>query len=129
MLVHFIFLGGKTKLFPANCCLAHGFPETLSQPELEARKRREARESKPAREWTAEERREAFRKAREAERRKAEASVLDEWDLCDECHENLASGVCFGAASASTAVVNMQIDADEINPPPTAGAPRCRTLA
>jgi|SRR5215471_1653239 len=88
--------------------------ETLSQPELEARKRREARERKPVREWTEEERREAFRKAREAEHHKAEARFLDEWDLCDECQENRASGICFGAASASTAVVNMQIDADAL---------------
>jgi len=122
-------LAERRSCFPPIAVWLIGFPETLSQPELEARKRREARERKPAREWTAEERREAFRKAREAERHKAEAGVLDEWDLCDECHENLASGVCFGAASASTAVVNMQIDADEINPPPTAGTPGCRTLA
>lgn len=61
--------------------------ETLSQSELEARKRREARERKPVREWTAEERREAFREGREAERHKAEAGVVNEWDLCDECHE------------------------------------------
>ena len=45
--------------------------ETLSQPELVARKRREARERKPVREGTAEERREAFSKAREAERYKS----------------------------------------------------------
>src|SRR5215469_16575022 len=39
--------------------------ETLSQPELEAHKRREARERKPVREWTAEERpRHSARRAR-----------------------------------------------------------------
>ncbi|HXY53022.1 MAG TPA: hypothetical protein VEI01_26485 [Terriglobales bacterium] len=61
--------------------------EILSQSELDALKRREAREKKPLREWTAEERREAFHEGREAARRKTESGVLDEWDLCDECHE------------------------------------------
>ena len=60
----------------------------LSQSEIEAQKRREAREKKPTREWTAEERCEAFREGRETARRKAEAGVVDEWELCDECHEN-----------------------------------------
>jgi len=61
--------------------------EILSQSELEARKRREAREKKPTREWTPAERREAFRLGREAERKRAEAGVVNEWDLCEECHE------------------------------------------
>jgi hypothetical protein len=62
--------------------------KALSQSEIEAQKRREAREKKPTREWTPEERREAFREGQEAARRKAESGVVDEWDLCDECHEH-----------------------------------------
>ena len=44
--------------------------KALSQSEIEAQKRREVREKKPVREWTTEERREAFREARNAEHRK-----------------------------------------------------------
>jgi len=62
--------------------------KTLSQSEIEAQKRREAREKKPTREWTVEERREAFREGQEAERQRADAGAVTEWDLCDECHEN-----------------------------------------
>jgi hypothetical protein len=62
--------------------------KVLSQAEIEAQKRRKAREKKPTREWTVAERREAFREGREAERKRAEAGVVNEWDLCDECHEN-----------------------------------------
>jgi hypothetical protein len=62
--------------------------KVLSQSEIEAQKRREAREKKPVREWTAAERREAFLEGREAERKRAEAGVVDDWHLCDECHEN-----------------------------------------
>jgi hypothetical protein len=62
--------------------------KALSQSEVEARQRREAREKKPVREWTAAERREAFLELRIAGRHKAEAGVLDEWELCEECHEN-----------------------------------------
>ena len=61
--------------------------KVLSQSEIEAQKRRKAREKKPVREWAAAERREAFLEGREAERKRAEAGVVDEWDLCDECHE------------------------------------------
>jgi hypothetical protein len=60
----------------------------ISQSDAETRQRREARERKPVREWTAEERREAFLELRIARRHKAEAGVLDEWELCEECHEN-----------------------------------------
>ena len=60
----------------------------LSQVDADARRRREARESKPVREWTAEERREAFLEARRVERQKAEAGVLDEWELCEACHDH-----------------------------------------
>jgi hypothetical protein len=60
---------------------------TVSQTEVEAQQRREAREKKPTREWTPAERREAFLEARNAEHQKAEAGVVNEWDLCDECHE------------------------------------------
>jgi hypothetical protein len=45
--------------------------KTLSTSEIEAQKRREEREKKPVREWTAAERREAFHEAREAERQRA----------------------------------------------------------
>ncbi len=61
--------------------------KTLSQSEIEAQKRKEARQKKPTREWAVEERREAFREGREAERQRAEAGAVSEWDLCDECHE------------------------------------------
>lgn len=64
------------------------FSKALSQSEIEAQKRREARAKKPVREWTATERREAFREAREAERKGAEAGVVNDWELCEECHEN-----------------------------------------
>ena len=59
----------------------------LSQSEIEAQKRREVREKKPTREWTVQERREAFLEGQDAARQRAEAGVVDEWDLCDECHE------------------------------------------
>jgi hypothetical protein len=61
--------------------------KTLPQTDIEAQKRREAREKKPTRDWTAAERREAFLEAREAERKGAGAGVVDECELCDECHE------------------------------------------
>ena len=57
-----------------------------SQSEVEARQRREAREKKPVREWTAAERREAFLELRIAPQ--LCDAVLDEWELCDTCHEN-----------------------------------------
>jgi uncharacterized paraquat-inducible protein A len=60
---------------------------SLSQSEADAHRRREARESKPVREWTAEERCEAFREARTIERERAEAGIVDEWRLCETCHE------------------------------------------
>ena len=61
--------------------------KNLSQSEIEAQTRCEARANKPTREWTVAERQEAFREGREVERKRAEAGVVNEWDLCDECHE------------------------------------------
>jgi len=60
----------------------------ISQSDAATRQRREAREKTPVREWTAAQRCEAFRELRIAGRHKAEAGVLDEWELCEECHEN-----------------------------------------
>jgi len=57
-----------------------------TQPDGNARKRREIRECKPVREWTAAERCEAFREARRLEREKAESGVVDEWE-CQDCPE------------------------------------------
>jgi hypothetical protein len=59
----------------------------LTRSDAEARKRREVRESKPVREWTAEERCEAFREARRIERERAEAGIVEEWELCETCHD------------------------------------------
>ena len=56
-----------------------------TQSDADARRRREVRESKPTREWTVDERREAFLEARRLERQKAEAGVVDEWELCETC--------------------------------------------
>jgi hypothetical protein len=53
--------------------------KVLTQSDAEARKRREVRESKPVREWTAEERCEAFCEARRIERERAEAGIVEEW--------------------------------------------------
>jgi hypothetical protein len=50
----------------------------------EAPKHREIRESKPVREWTVAERREA--PGIESER--VEAGIVEEWELCIDCHEN-----------------------------------------
>jgi hypothetical protein len=61
--------------------------KVLTQSDAEARKRREVRESKPVREWTAEERCEAFREARRIERERAEAGIVEEWELCETCHD------------------------------------------
>jgi hypothetical protein len=58
-----------------------------TQPDADARKRREIRGSKPVREWTAEERREAFREARRLERERVEAGMVEDWELCGDCHE------------------------------------------
>lgn len=61
--------------------------KVLTQFDAEAHKRREARESKPVREWAAEERREGFREARTIERERAEAGIVEEWELCEACHD------------------------------------------
>jgi len=58
-----------------------------SQSDADARKRKERRESKPTREWTTEERREAFLEGQREERQKAEAGVADEWEVCKTCGE------------------------------------------
>jgi hypothetical protein len=58
-----------------------------TQPDANARKRREIRESKPVREWTAEERCEAFLEARRIERESTEAGIVEEWELCESCHD------------------------------------------
>jgi hypothetical protein len=58
-----------------------------TQPDADARKRREIRESKPVREWTSAERREAFLEARRIERERAEAGIVEEWELCEDCHK------------------------------------------
>jgi len=78
----------KQLLVPAKGNEMNSRSMTLPQPEIEAQKRREARGKKPTREWTAAERREAFREARNTEHQKAESGVVNGWDLCDECHEN-----------------------------------------
>jgi len=59
-----------------------------TQPDADARKRREIRESTPVREWTAAERCEAFREARCIEAQRAEAGIVEEWELCETCHDN-----------------------------------------
>jgi hypothetical protein len=58
-----------------------------TQSDADARKRRELRESKPTREWTPEERREAFIEGQREERQKDEAGVVDEWDVCETCRD------------------------------------------
>jgi hypothetical protein len=60
----------------------------MSQSDADARKRREIREGKPVREWTAEERREAFLEGRRIECERAEAGIVEEWELCEACHES-----------------------------------------
>jgi hypothetical protein len=59
-----------------------------TQSDADARTRREFRESKPVREWTAAERREAFLEARRIERERAEAGIVEYWELCEDCHEH-----------------------------------------
>jgi hypothetical protein len=60
--------------------------KSTTQPDAGARKRREIRESKPVREWTAAERRETFGEARRIEQERAEAGIPEEWELCEDCH-------------------------------------------
>ncbi|MFZ0732196.1 MAG: hypothetical protein WAM79_07725 [Candidatus Sulfotelmatobacter sp.] len=62
--------------------------KVLLQSDSVGRRRREVRESKPVWEWTAEERSEAFREARRIERERAEAGIVEEWELCETCHDN-----------------------------------------
>jgi hypothetical protein len=59
---------------------------TFTKSDADAHKRREIRDSKPTREWTAEERCEAFREMRLDQKRRAEAGVLAD-QLCEICHE------------------------------------------
>ena len=77
----------KTPSGSGNGNETNSHSKVVPRSEIEAQKRREAREKKPTREWTAAERREAFLEAREAERKSAEAGVADESEMCDECHE------------------------------------------
>jgi hypothetical protein len=63
-----------------------------THPDADARKRREIRESKPTREWTAEERREAFLEARRLEKEREEAGIVEERELCEGCHEYQCEG-------------------------------------
>ena len=58
-----------------------------TQSNADARRRREIRKSKPTREWTTEERREAFLEGQREERQNAEAGVVDEWEVCKTCGE------------------------------------------
>ena len=58
-----------------------------TQSDADARRRREIRKSKPIREWTTEERREAFLEGQREERQKAAAGVVDEWEACKTCGE------------------------------------------
>ena len=59
-----------------------------TQPAADSRKRREIRESKPVREWTSAERREVFLEARRIERERAEAGIVEEWELCEDCQKS-----------------------------------------
>src|SRR5215813_616681 len=77
----------KQLLVPAKGNEMNSHSKALLQSEIEVQSRREARAKKPTREWTAAERREAFTEAREAESKNAETGVVNEWDLCDECHD------------------------------------------
>ena len=61
--------------------------EILTQTDADALKRREAREIKPVREWTVAERCEAFNEVRRIERERAEAGIVDEWELWETCHD------------------------------------------
>ncbi len=59
----------------------------LSQSETDPVQRKKVRDSKLVRDWTAEERCEAFLEAQRIERERAEAGIVEEWELCDSCHE------------------------------------------
>ena len=81
--------------FQFHCCSLLGWVNEMDksdnssmQPAAGARKRREIREGKPVREWTAAERREVFLEARRIERERAEAGISEEWELCEDCHES-----------------------------------------
>jgi hypothetical protein len=65
---------------------------TSTQPDADPRKRREIRESKPVREWTAAERREVFLEARRIEQERADSGIVEDWELCEDCHENNCEG-------------------------------------
>lgn len=64
------------------------YDTSLSPSEADAQRRRKVRDGKPVREWTAEERRDAFLEARRIERERAEAGIVEEWELCETCHGN-----------------------------------------
>jgi len=58
-----------------------------SQSDADALQRKKIRDSKPVREWTTAERCEAFREGCRIERERAEADIVEEWELCESCHE------------------------------------------
>jgi hypothetical protein len=72
-----------------------------TQSDADARRRREIRKSKPTREWTVEERREAFLEGQREERQKTQAGVVDEWEVCKTCVRKSASVArgCAGVVS------------------------------
>jgi hypothetical protein len=59
-----------------------------TQPEADALQRKKIRDSKPVREWAAAERREAFLDARRIERERAEAGIVEDWELCENCRKS-----------------------------------------
>lgn len=83
------------------------------QPDADARKRRKIRGSKPVREWTAAEQCEAFCEACRLERERAEAGIVEDWELCEDCHEykcESASRVLACARVASMRYVSTKSD-------------------
>jgi hypothetical protein len=70
---------------------------SLSPSEFDAHQSREARDCKPVRDWTAEERCEAFMESRKIEAQMAEAGIVEEWEPCEDCHDykrERGSGLC-----------------------------------
>jgi hypothetical protein len=64
--------------------------------ESDAGKQREIRNRKPVREWTPQQRREAFMEARKIEAQRAAAGIVEESELCETCHEFLPDrGFCW----------------------------------
>ena len=88
--------------------------KAVTRSEIEAQKRREAREKKPTREWTAAERREAFLEARRLSAREPKLGLWTNGTCATNATNTSASGARPSAATASTAVVNTRIDADKL---------------